>query len=154
MRLSAHFELAEFTRSQTAARQGIAMDPPEAVQANLARLCALVLEPLRLALGPVFVSSGFRPPELNRLVGGSPRSAHVDGRAADIAVPGMSPAAVAEWLVASGLPFDQIIHEFGQWVHVAVAPEGAEPRREALTARREAGRTVYLTGILPTEAAA
>lgn len=154
MRLSPHFSLSEFIRSQVAARQGIAMEPPEAVRANLARLCALVLEPLRLALGPVFVSSGFRPPELNRLVGGSARSAHVDGRAADIEVPGMPPVEVAAWLVASGLPFDQVIHEFGQWVHVAVAPEGAEPRREALTARREAGRTVYLAGIRPAEAAA
>jgi len=151
--LSPHFSLSEFTRSQTAARHGLIIETPESIRLELTRLCFLVLEPLRKAFGPVVVTSGYRPPELNRLIGGSDTSAHQYGRAADIVVPGRTPQAVAEWLASRPLPFDQVILEYYQWVHVSIAEQDHRPRRQALTAMRVDGRTVYLPGLQPQEAA-
>ena len=73
MRLSQHFSLHEFLRSQTASRLGIDMLPDEYILNNLTMLSTDYLEPLRDALGgPVIhISSGFRPLRLNTLIGGS-----------------------------------------------------------------------------------
>lgn len=146
--LSEHFTLAEFCTSQTAARMGRTIEPsPEEVQ-NLARLCVTVLEPLREALGrSIHISSGLRPLWLNTAIGGSTSSAHIDGRAADIEVPGMSPLEVCRKVVELGLPTDQVIHEFASWCHVGVAKADARPRNQLLTARVVAGRTTYEGGL-------
>jgi zinc D-Ala-D-Ala carboxypeptidase len=133
-RLSEHFTLAELTVSETAARRGLDNTPPPSALGNLVRLAAL-LEAVRTQIGrPVIVISGYRAPEVNRLVGGNTGSAHTAGRAADIISPAFgTPLQLARAIEASGLPFDQVIHEFGRWVHVSIAPEGAPPRRMALT---------------------
>ena len=55
------------------------------------------LQALRSALGrPVIINSGYRNPEHNKRVGGSPTSLHMQGMAADIRVPGMSPQELAK----------------------------------------------------------
>jgi len=59
-----------------------------------------------------------------------------------------SPFDTCELIVAMGLPFDQVIHEFGRWVHLGVADI---LRAEQLTAYRKDGRTRYSTGILRME---
>lgn len=146
--LSEHFTLAEFCTSQTAARMGRAIEPSPADLQNLARLCVSVLEPLRAALGrPIHVSSGIRPLWLNQAIGGSTSSAHIDGRAADIEVPGMSALEVCRRVVDLHLPIDQVIHEFGSWCHVGIAKVDTRPRNELLTARVVAGRTTYESGV-------
>jgi hypothetical protein len=149
-RLSEHFSVEEFTRSQTAARHGLAVDlPPGSREYRAAsRLCATVLEPLRRELGPVTVTSGYRPPRLNRLVGGSPRSAHMRGLAADIVL-GLPLFEAARHIQQGNLPFDQLIYEFGRWIHLAAPPPGEAPARMVLTAYHdpEAGRTRYLPGV-------
>ena len=112
MQLSEHFELAEFLVSETAARRGIANEPSPEVIENLRRLCQLVLQPLRIKLGrPVIITSGYRSPALNRAVGGSKTSHHMQGRAADLIVPGLSPLAVCQTAQQMKLPCVQIIHE-------------------------------------------
>ena len=79
------------TVSQTAARRGLSNKPNDETIKNLGFLVAEVLDPLRLAVGkPLVVTSGYRSPEINRLIGGSPTSDHVKGRAADIHQPEMS----------------------------------------------------------------
>ena len=86
--LSPHFELREFTDSQTARKYGIANVPsPEAVE-NLRALCVHTLEPLREALGlPIIITSGFRTKALNdKLAHSSERSQHMQGQAADLYV--------------------------------------------------------------------
>jgi zinc D-Ala-D-Ala carboxypeptidase len=148
MRLSENFDLAELQVSQTAARRGLSNVAPMEIVPNLRRLVDLILQPLRDALGrPIVVTSGYRSPAVNAAVGGAANSAHMRGLAADIIVPGMSVRDVCREVVRLGLPFDQVIAEFGEWCHVAVAPGGREPRREQLTATRQGGVTVYSKGI-------
>ncbi len=148
MKLTTNFYLYEFLRSQTAARHGINMDPPIEVIDNLRRLCVDILQPLRDTLGlPVSVTSGYRPLELNQLIGGSTTSAHMDGRAADFIINGMTPLEVAEHTKAMALPYDQVIHEFGQWVHVGISPEEIDVRLQDLTAYRDDKGVHYDLGL-------
>lgn len=145
--LSRHFSLEEMLVSQTAARRGIDMTPPLSVRTSLRSLCYCILDPLRDALGvPIIVSSGYRPVQLNTLIGGVASSQHCKGEAADINVHGMTPLQLAERIVQLQLPFDQLIMEFGEWVHVSHKPFGNQ-RGEALTAKRVNGAAHYLPGL-------
>lgn len=146
MRISENFTLAEFCISQTAARNGIDMTPPPAVIHNLKWLVLEFMQPIRDAVcAPIAISSGYRPPELNKMIGGSKTSAHMDGRACDFRVFNMSPYETVALILDLELPaFDQVIHEFGRWVHFGIAED---PRGQVLTAKRESGRTVYIAGL-------
>ena len=142
MKITKNFSLEELTFSQTAARLGIDNSPTPAALDNLVRLAGM-LENARFMLGvPIFVSSGYRCPALNNRVGGAANSQHLFGLAADFTAPAFgSPLAVAEAIAGSGMGFDQLIAEFGKWVHVSVPPDGAEPRRQRLTIDRLGTRT-------------
>ncbi len=148
--LSAHFSLHEFLSSATAARLGKKIEPLPSEIDNLRHLCVSLLEPMRAKLGrPMVITSGLRPLWLNLAVGGSTRSAHMEGLAADIKIVGMRPAVFCRWIQqhaeAEDWPFDQCILEFGEWTHLSVA---AKPRMQYLTAKKQDGKTVYLPGIM------
>jgi hypothetical protein len=49
-------------------------------------------------------------------------------------------------IVQMGLPFDQLILEFGRWVHVSHAASGKQ-RGQILTATKINGQTRYLSGL-------
>lgn len=84
MKLSPNFTLEEMTRTSYPWLQ---KEPSVQAVVNLTRLCALVLQPLRDAIGcPVRVTSGFRSERLNDYVGGVADSYHRLGLAADIHV--------------------------------------------------------------------
>lgn len=146
MDLSEHFTLAEMTQSQTAARKDIDNTPNGMIVVALRGLCENVLEPIRARFGPVRISSGYRSPKLNRAIGGAATSQHCKGEAADLTVPGVSNIEVAQWIMNT-LRYDQLILEYppAGWVHVSWRPAGR--RCEELTAKRIAGRTVYLPGL-------
>lgn len=145
MQLSSHFSLEELTISQTASRYGIDNTPSPEIITHLKRLC-MTLEQVRALVGvPIIVSSGYRCPALNRAVGGAKNSAHTLGLAADINAVHFTPQQLAQRVIDSPIPFDQLILEFGAWVHIGLA-EGAM-RREVLTAKHEGGRTVYVPGM-------
>ena len=148
MRLSKNFTLDEFARSQTAERHSIDMSPSQEVIDNIRRLVTACLQPLRDESGPIYISSGYRPLELNTRIGGSKTSAHVKGNAVDFSVTNMTPYDVCELVVAMELPFDQIIHEFGRWTHMGVADI---LRGEKLTAYRKDGKVRYTHGIIRME---
>src|SRR2546428_3083787 len=140
MMLSPHFSLEELTASEVAARAGLDNAPPTAVVHNLLRL-AEGLELVRAALGSnaIHVTSGYRSPKLNQMIGGSKNSMYMRGLAADILCPAIgAPLEVCRAIVTSGIQMDQIIHEFGRWCHVAFAPDGQIPRNELLTIRSAA----------------
>lgn len=145
-RISPNFTLAELEASDTAARLGIDNRVPEALIGNVQRLAVQILQPLRTHTGErVRISSGYRSPKLNAAVGGSTRSQHMQALAADFNVDEHSPLEVCDLIEQLGLPFDQLIHEFGRWVHCSVAPAGQEPRRMLLTIDKHGTRP----GLLP-----
>ena len=79
------------------------------------------------------VNSAFRSKEVNDAVGSKDTSQHRVGCAADIRVPGMTPDQVVRTLIATNLPFDQIVREFDRWTHISVPNTiGAKPRQQAL----------------------
>lgn len=139
MKLTPNFTLDELTVSETAERMGIDNDPSADIIDNLRGL-ASVLEEVRIVCNnrPVVITSGYRSPNLNRLVNGSLNSAHLSGYAADFTVPGFgTPMAVCRAIAAAGIRFDQLIHEFGRWVHLSVDPR---MRRDVLTIDRSGTR--------------
>jgi zinc D-Ala-D-Ala carboxypeptidase len=145
-RLSAHFTLAELTASNTAARKGIPnVAPPEIVDTLI--LTADRMEKVRALLGdrPIRVLSGYRSPAVNKAVGGSANSAHMTGHAVDFTCDAFgTPAQVAAHLAKHLTAYDQIIEEFGEWVHIGFGPGR---RMQQLTARKLGGRTRYTPGI-------
>jgi hypothetical protein len=148
MNFPPHFTLEEMTRSQTATRNGINNTPEDLT--NLMRM-AWYLEELREKLREIhpntyiIVSSGYRCPELNLIIGGSKTSAHMKGLAADISCPHLTPLELSEFIRDNMEDYDQIIHEFGRWVHLGLAEI---PRGELLTATKEGGKTVYKRGLI------
>jgi len=148
MRISKNFTLDEFTVSQTAERFGIDMHPPEIIVDNIKNLVKACLQPLRDEAGPIYISSGYRPLELNTRIGGSKTSAHVKGNAVDFSVTKMTPYDVCELIIAMALPYDQVIHEFGRWTHLGVADI---LREQQLTAYRKDGKVRYVNGIIRME---
>ena len=134
-KLTDHITEEELTFSQTATRKGIDNSPSPAARENLV-LVAGALEEVRTLLGdvPILVSSGYRSPELNTAVGGAKNSAHLKGLAADFTAPAFgSVIEVAQKIAASGIQYDQLIYEYGTWVHIGLPGEGAAPRRQDLS---------------------
>jgi hypothetical protein len=141
MQLSNHFSLDEATFSETAVRLGINNQPSEAQLANM-KIAAEGMEKVREALGGkgIRVNSWLRLPEVNVAVGGSKVSSHMDGWAIDFVCPSFgTPLDVCKAIEASGLKFDQMIHEFARWTHISFAPE---MRGQKLTIFKPAGKYV------------
>lgn len=140
MNLTDHFSLEELTFSQTATRKGINNEPSESVKKNLEGL-AKGLERVRaILLCPLHISSGYRSVELNRAIGGTAKSAHIDGYAADFTAPAFgTPEAIVRQLKRSGIKADQVIME-QNWVHISFAPA---MRNQFLTATFKNGVASY-----------
>lgn len=141
MQLGKYFTLDEMTHSQTASRVGVRNVPNAKELEALKQLVEKILDPLRAAAGkPVVISSGFRSERVNALVGGSASSQHRFGEAADLTIPGMTTDEIVALIRRKNLPFDQLIEEFGSWVHVSYGPRN---RRQVMRARKVGSRTVY-----------
>jgi hypothetical protein len=159
MKLSKYFTLDEFCKSQTAVRKGINNYPPAEVAdeliGNMRALARNVLDPIRDNYArPVYLSSGYRSPTLNKAVGGSSKSQHCFGEAADTEVQGIGNPTLARWIIKN-LEFDQVILEFynplegpnSGWVHVSHV-RNRPNRRKVTTAIIRDGKTVYLDGLV------
>lgn len=150
MKLSYNFTLAELTKSEVAIRRAIDNTPTLAIIDNLQALVDNILQPIRNALGPVIVTSGYRSPAVNVAVGGSPTSDHCLGMAADIEIVGLDNKVLAQY-VRNNFKFTQLILEFYQdgipssgWVHVSYDPK--DLKCEVLRAVKKDGKTVYTKG--------
>lgn len=126
-RLSPNFTLGEFIKSASARKHGIENMPDAAALANLKHTAAM-MQQVRQLLGDhaIIVTSGYRGPELNRIVGGSAKSAHLTGHAIDFVCPDFgTPFQICEKIKTSAImaDVDQMIHEKGTWVHISFAPE-------------------------------
>ena len=153
MKLTANFSLEELTKSETALRMGLENEPNDEQLANLVALCECVLQPVRDHFGKgVKVNSGLRTLPVNRAIGSADHSDHVRGMAADIEIPSVPNAELAQWIV-NNLEFRQVILEFytpgipdSGWVHVSYNP--ADNKKQVLTATKQNGKTVYLNGLV------
>lgn len=142
--LSEHFTLEELSTSEIALRKGLGNLPGEDEIAYLKRLCEELLEPARLLLGvPLHINSGYRSRAVNKAVGGSVMSAHTYGRAADFVPVGLALKDAFDMLRTSKLPYDQLLAECNSWLHIAIAADDIEPRRQALTATGGPGNWKY-----------
>jgi len=95
IQLSPNLNIFEAIRSDTAERHPQLVKqqyhPPEHVVNNLIHIATTTFQPLRDALGhPIRVTSGYRHPSINKLVGGSPTSQHVVGEALDLKTSGLT----------------------------------------------------------------
>ena len=143
----ANFTIGELIQSSTASRLGIDNNPTPIVRVHLTETITL-LESIRaeweeycaehsLGTPAIRVSSGYRPPELNKAVGGVKTSAHVLGYAADIVpVNGKQDefeAFMTEVFARKGYAYDQIIVEnskTARWVHVGYKKADGSQRRQ------------------------
>jgi hypothetical protein len=139
MNLTEHFTLEELTHTD---HRQFDNEPNEAELENIKRLAAF-LEKVKTALGgrPIMVNSAFRSKQVNDAVGSKDTSQHRIGCAADIRVPQVTPDEVVKTIIASDLPFDQVIREFDRWTHVSIpnTPTTA-PRKQALIIDKQGTR--------------
>ena len=146
MKLSKNFALSEITHSNTAKRLGIKNEPTETHLQNIQHLVDDLLQPLRDAVGPIRISSGYRNPSLNRAIGGSRSSQHCKGEALDLQfwkAGEINNKVIYDWILQSGLKFDQMINEFDfAWIHVSL--KAKDNRRQVLEAyKNKEGDTAY-----------
>lgn len=142
MNLSPHFTLEEATFSETAIRLGISNQPSAQQLANMVSAAAQ-LEAVRAFSGPLRVNSWLRLPEVNVAVGGARASSHMDGWAIDCSSTTHTPYQLCQMVKSAGIKFDQMIHEYGRWMHISFAPE---MRQQELTIFKPEGK--YKPGIL------
>jgi hypothetical protein len=153
MKLTENFTLSEMVKSETALRNNLDNTPGASEIANLKVLAEKVLQPIRDHYKKgIKVNSGFRHPNVNAAVGGSKTSDHCKGQAADIEIPGVANAELAEY-IKNNLKFTQLILEFytpgvpdSGWVHVSYVP--ADLKCQVMTAYKKDGKTVYEPGII------
>ena len=153
MKFPKNFSYVEMVRSDTAQRMNWDNTPNRQQRQNLIKT-ARFLQELRDKLSesrgkdtPIRVTSGFRSEVLNKAISGAPKSAHMDGLAADIVVVGMSAEELARFISENMENYDTVIHEFGRWVHVNLS--SGNPRGRLLTAHRDPvrGGVQYVRGI-------
>jgi len=151
MNLSKNLSLAEVTKSLTAKRLGIDNTPDDWTIENLRAVAGEVFQPVRSAFGcPIYVSSGYRSEELNRAIGGSVRSQHIQGRALDLDADVFGRCTNGEIFryILNNLTFDQLIWEFGDsdnpdWVHVSYVRDGLNRGRCLKACRDDDGKVYY-----------
>ncbi|MFP4088720.1 MAG: D-Ala-D-Ala carboxypeptidase family metallohydrolase [Cyclobacteriaceae bacterium] len=156
-RITPHLSYAEVVRSQTATRLGIDNLPSSEHLENIRLTAEKLFEPLRALVSeergkstPLYISSFYRCPDLNRAIGGSAKSQHCLGQAIDLDIDGWYDDfdnADLFYLIEEELEFDQLIWEFGDdfkpaWVHVSYSRD--INRGIILRARRVNGKVEYI----------
>jgi len=150
MKLSDNLSLSEVIKSNTAIRKGINNSPTDDHLESLEDIANDIFQPLRNALGVIYVSSGYRSEDLNKAIGGSRKSQHSKGEALDLDNDNKNGAASNTEIfnyIKDNLDFDQLIWEFGtdekpDWVHVSYTTKRSN-RKEILRVRKINGKNKY-----------
>lgn len=127
-----HFNLSEFFQSSTADKNSIKNEPNvderATVERNINLLVVNVLDPVRDELRtPIIITSGYRTPRVNKLVGGVDNSQHMSGCAADFHVMGFTPSMMYEvfLFIFNTLEYDQLIYYRSKnFIHVSYVENG------------------------------
>lgn len=126
-----NFKMSELIYSETAIKNNVNNMPDINSLDNLLNLIYYCLQPARELLNaPMTITSGFRNPLVNRLVGGVNSSQHLYGQAADFIIKGMTPNQIISIIKTSKIEFDQLINEYDKWVHISYNKR--KNRREVL----------------------
>jgi uncharacterized protein YcbK (DUF882 family) len=123
-----NFYFEEFFESVTADRKGIDNMPDNLAIVRNAAFTLKKLQEIRDYVNhKIFITSGFRSKELNKEVGGSPKSQHMLGLAADIICPDLGNTKdLAKAIKKSKIEIDQCIVEYRgntSWVHIGFKQE-------------------------------
>lgn len=137
-RISRDFTWKEMEHSETAEIYGIDNHPGREEMMAIRELVKRLLQPLRIAYGkPIRISSGYRSPQLNKLVGGVPSSLHVKGEAADCVVD--DPGRLMDILIKEKFPFDQAIwYKKRGFVHLSLRKD--KPNRYRIIIDEKKGK--------------
>ena len=130
MYIPIYFTLSELCNSDTANRLGMFNAPTFSVVYNLSRLCETVLDVARKELNaPIKITSGYRCQSLNKAIGGSIKSQHIYGLAADIVCDDLPHLFD---ILSCNPHIDQLLYEHSNagstWLHVSISEEGVKPR--------------------------
>jgi hypothetical protein len=139
MKISEYFTLSEMVKTS----QKASNEPTETIVSNLTYL-AKKLDQARVKLGePIIINSGYRSPEVNKLVGGSANSQHMKGQAADMVCSDNAKL----FGILKDMDFDELIWEFGtfpgqpDWVHCSFVK--GRSRKKMMRAFKKNGETKY-----------
>lgn len=127
-----NFKLSEFFVSSAADKNGIknkpSLDAKAAVVRNINLLVDNVLDPIRDKFcAPVIITSGYRTPQVNKLVGGANNSQHMSGCAADFHVQGFTYLMMRQVFlnIYDTMEFDQLIYYRSKnIIHVSYVENG------------------------------
>ena len=115
-----NFKISELIYSDTAVSKNINNMPDINSLDCMLNLIVYCLQPIRDKLKkPMLITSGYRNSEINKLVGGASNSQHTKGQAVDFVVNGMTVNQVIEFIIRSGVEYDQLINEYNKWVHIS-----------------------------------
>lgn len=135
MKLSEHFTLEEATASDTAERYNLNNTPPLQVIERM-KAVAVHMEMIRSIINkPINISSWYRSPGVNRKVGSSDHSQHIQGEAVDFRSTAYgTPLDICRSIIINqeSIPFDQLILEHS-WIHISFAIRSGKPRGQVLS---------------------
>ena len=131
-KITPNFTYRELIRSETGDKLGLDNTPSQDHLLNIIYLAENLQKLRDLIKKPIKILSGYRCQELNKLIGGSEKSQHMVGQAADIICPGITPLELALFIFEKMPYYDQLILEFNIWVHVSFKEN---PRKQALSIR-------------------
>lgn len=121
MQLTKNFTLEELVATKT----GVENKPTKEIINNLRNLAEKVLQPARDKYGKsITINSGYRSKLVNSKVGGSIKSSHLTGEAADITTGNKEQNRIL-FAIIETLEFDQLIDEKDMsWIHVSYKASG------------------------------
>jgi len=127
-KISRNFSFSEFKTTKT----GLPNEPGEDEKAWIVALVQEIMQPLRDEIGQIVITSGYRSPDVNTRIGGSPTSQHMKGQACDFYAVNLSRKDTFLLLYASQYPIRQCIYypkDEGNFVHVAIDPQRPAKRQ-------------------------
>lgn len=127
-----NFKLSEFFVSSTADKNGIknepSLDARATIERNINLLVDNILDPIRGKFcAPVIITSGYRCPQVNKLVGGANNSQHMSGCAADFHIKGFTCLMMRQVFlnIYDTMEFDQLIYYRSKnIIHVSYVENG------------------------------